>query len=138
MTNKNQKLSFSNRSYIGGYFGGSKISNNANLNFRYGDKFSSSLSINSNNIKIENDKLNVIISGLNLTYSFSPRMFLQSLIQYNNVENLLSVNTRFGLLNDANTGLFVVFNILHDSDKTDNLNSQQITLKYTHSLDLIK
>jgi len=27
---------------------------------------------------------------------------------------------------------------LHDSDKTDNLNSQQITLKYTHSLDLIK
>jgi hypothetical protein len=138
MTNKNQKLSFSNRSYIGGYFGGSKISNNANLNFRYGDKFSSSLSINSNNIKIENDKLNVIISGLNLTYSFSPRMFLQSLIQYNNVENLLSVNTRFGLLNDANTGLFVVFNILSDSDKMDNLNSQQITLKYTHSLDLIK
>ena len=65
-------------------------------------------------------------------------MFLQSLIQYNNVENLLSVNTRFGLLNDANTGLFVVFNILRDSDKMDNLNSQQITLKYTHSLDLIK
>ena len=104
MTNKNQKLSFNNRSYIGGYFGGSKISNNANLNFRYGDKFSSSLSINSNNIKIEEDKLNIIISGLNLTYSFSPRMFLQSLIQYNNVANLLSINTRFGLLNDANTG----------------------------------
>ena len=138
MTNKNQKLSFNNRSYIGGYFGGSKISNNANLNFRYGDKFSSSLSINSNNIKIEEDKLNIIISGLNLTYSFSPRMFLQSLIQYNNVANLLSINTRFGLLNDANTGLFVVFNILHDNDKIDNLNSQQITLKYTHSLDLIK
>ena len=137
MTNKTQKLSLSTRSNFGGYFGGSKISNSANLNYRYGDKFSSTLSINSNNIKMENEKLNVLISGLGLTYSFSPRIFIQSLIQYNNVENLLSVNTRFGLLNDANTGLFVVFNILKDNDKIDNLNSQQVTLKYTHSLDLI-
>jgi hypothetical protein len=137
MTNKTQKLSLSTRSNFGGYFGGSKISNSANLNYRYGDKFSSTLSINSNNIKMENEKLNVLISGLGLTYSFSPRIFIQSLIQYNNVENLLSVNTRFGLLNDANTGLFVVFNILKDNDKIDNLNSQQVTLKYTHSFDLI-
>ena len=137
MTNKTQKLSLSTRSNFGGYFGGSKISNSANLNYRYGDKFISTLSINSNNIKMENEKLNVLISGLGLTYSFSPRIFIQSLIQYNNVENLLSVNTRFGLLNDANTGLFVVFNILKDNDKIDNLNSQQVTLKYTHSFDLI-
>ena len=65
-------------------------------------------------------------------------MFIQSFIQYNNVLNLLSVNTRFGLLNDANTGLFVVFNILKDRDIADDINSQQITIKYTHSFDLIK
>ena len=89
-------------------------------------------------IKIGDDKLNAIISGLNLTYSFTPRMFIQSFAQYNNVSNLLSVNTRFGLLNDANTGLFVVFNILRDRDIFDEINSQQITIKYTHSFDLIK
>ena len=65
-------------------------------------------------------------------------MFIQSFIQYNNVLNLLSVNTRFGLLNDANTGLFVVFNILKDRDIADDINSQQITIKYTNSFDLIK
>ena len=65
-------------------------------------------------------------------------MFIQSLIQYNNVSNLISVNARFGLLNDANTGLFVVFNLLKDTDPLDELDSQQITLKYTHSFDLIK
>ena len=65
-------------------------------------------------------------------------MFIQSLVQYNNVSNLLSVNSRFGLLNDANTGLFIVFNILKDRDLVDDLNTQQITLKYTYSFDLIK
>ena len=65
-------------------------------------------------------------------------MFIQSFAQYNNVLNLLSVNTRFGLLNDANKGLFIVFNILKDRDILDEINSQQITIKYTHSFDLIK
>ena len=138
MTNKSKNLSFNTRSYFGSYFGGYKISNNASLNFRSGDKFSTAISINANNIKVKGEVLNAIISGLNLTYSFTPRMFLQSFIQYNNVSNLFSVNTRFGLLNDANTGLFVVFNILKDSDIIDEINNQQITIKYTHSFDLIK
>ena len=138
MTNKSKNLSFNSRSYFGTYFGGYKISNNASLNFRSGDKFSTAISINANNIKIKGEVLNAVISGLNLTYSFTPRMFLQSFIQYNNVSNLFSVNTRFGLLNDANTGLFIVFNILKDSDIIDEINNQQITIKYTHSFDLIK
>ena len=138
MTNKSKNLSFNSRSYFGTYFGGYKISNNASLNFRSGDKFSTAISINANNIKIKGEVLNAVISGLNLTYSFTPRMFLQSFIQYNNVSNLFSVNTRFGLLNDANTGLFIVFNILKDSDIIDEINNQQITIKYTHSFDLLK
>tara|TARA_B100001115_G_scaffold57416_1_gene42500 strand:- start:1161 stop:3371 length:2211 start_codon:yes stop_codon:yes gene_type:complete len=138
MTNKSKNLSFNSRSYFGTYFGGYKISNNASLNFRSGDKFSTAISMNANNIKIKGEVLNAVISGLNLTYSFTPRMFLQSFIQYNNVSNLFSVNTRFGLLNDANTGLFIVFNILKDSDIIDEINNQQITIKYTHSFDLLK
>ena len=138
MTNKSKNLSFNTRSYFGSYFGGYKISNNASLNFRSGDKFSSVVSMNANNIKIKGEVLNAIISGLNLTYSFTPRMFLQSFIQYNNVSKLFSVNTRFGLLNDANTGLFIVLNILKDSDIIDEINNQQITIKYTHSFDIIK
>ena len=138
MTNKSKNLSFNTRSYFGSYFGGYKISNNASLNFRSGDKFSSVVSMNANNIKIIGEVLNAIISGLNLTYSFTPRMFLQSFIQYNNVSKLFSVNTRFGLLNDANTGLFIVLNILKDSDIIDEINNQQITIKYTHSFDIIK
>ena len=38
---------------LGDIFGGSKFLNSASLDIRSGDKFSSSLSINTNNIKLE-------------------------------------------------------------------------------------
>ena len=138
MTNKNKKVSLSTRRYIGGYFGGNKFINNVTLNLRSGDKLNSSLFLNSNNIKVEDGKLNAIISGMRIAYSFSPKMFIQSLIQYNNVTNLLSLNARYGLLKDANTGLFVVIYILKDNDLLDYTDNQQITIKYTHTFDIIK
>ena len=138
MTNKNKKISFNTRSYIGGYFGGNKFFNNANLNIRPSDKLSSSIFLNSNIIKSNSDNLNILISGIRLSYSFNPRMFLQSLIQYNNITNLISVNTRFGLLQSANTGLFVVFNLLKDEDLIDNINNQRLSIKYSYTFDFIK
>jgi hypothetical protein len=138
ITNSNKKVSLNGRSVIGGYFGGNRISNNVTLNVRSGNKFNSSFFINSNILKLDNGNLNAILSGARLSYSFTPRMFLQSLIQYNNVSNLLSVNARFGLLKNANTGLFVVLNILKDDDLLDYINNQRLTVKYTHTFDLIK
>jgi len=137
-TNSNKKVSFSSRSTIGGYFGGNRFSNNLTLNVRAGDKFNSSLFINSNNIDLDIGDLNALLGGLRLSYSFTPRMFIQSLIQYNNVTNLLSINARYGLLKDANTGLFVVLNILKDDDLLDYIHNQRLTIKYTHTFDLIR
>ena len=138
MTNKNKKVSFSGRSTVGLYFGGNRFSNSLTMNVRSGDKFNSSVFINSSNLKLDDGDLHAILSGARLSYSFTPRMFLQSLIQYNNVSNLLSVNARFGLLKNANTGLFVVLNILKDDDLLDYVNNQRLTVKYTHTFDLIK
>jgi len=45
-----------------------------------------------------------------VSYSFTPRLFVQSLIQYNDRADIWSTNLRFGWLQRANTGLFVVFN----------------------------
>ena len=137
-TNSSKKVSFNSRSTIGSYFGGTKFYNNLSFNIRAGDSFSSSLFLNSNNINLDIGDLNAIISGIRLSYSFTPRMFIQSLIQYNNVTNLLSVNARYGLLKDANTGLFVVLNILKDDDLLDYTNNQRLTIKYNHTFEFIK
>jgi hypothetical protein len=44
-----------------------------------------------------------------VSYSFNPRTFVQGLVQYNDRADLWSMNLRFGWLQAANTGLFVVY-----------------------------
>ena len=54
------------------------------------------------------------------------------------ISNLLFVNGKFLLLKDASIGLFIVLNILKNSDIIHEINNQQITIKYTHSFSMIK
>ena len=136
-TNPNNKASFRTRMLIGGYFGGNRISSNNTGTLRLGDKFNAEANLNYNYLNLPNGTTNVVISGGRLAYSFTPRMFLQSLVQYNNVSRIASVNARFGWLSNANTGLFVVVNIIKDSDFMDRLNNQSITIKYTYQFDLL-
>ena len=136
-TNPNNKASFRNRTYIGGYFGGSRISSSNKINLRLGDKFNAETNFNYNRLKLPNGLTNVVITGVRLAYSFTPRMFLQSLVQYNNVSEITSVNARFGWLKNANTGLFVVINIVKDNDFLNQLNNQSITIKYSYQFDLL-
>ena len=137
MTNANRKFYFQTRTLIGGYFGGNRISSTNKATFRLGDKFNTEGIFNYNRLKLPEGDANVLITGARLAYSFTPRMFLQSLVQYNNVSNITSVNARFGWLRNANTGLFVVINIIKDTDYLDALNNQSITIKYSHQFDLL-
>ena len=137
MTNANRKFYFQTRTVIGGYFGGNRISSTNKATFRVGDKFNTEGVLNYNRLKLPNGDANVVITGARLAYSFTPRMFLQSLVQYNNVSNITSVNARFGWLRNANTGLFVVINVIKDTDYLDALNNQSITIKYSHQFDLL-
>ncbi len=136
-TNPNNKASFRTRTIIGGYFGGNRISSNNTVNFRLGDKFNTEANLNYNRLNLPNGSTNVIITGARLAYSFSPRMFLQSLIQYNNVSEMTSINARFGWLRNANTGLFVVVNIIKENDFMNRINNQSITIKYSYQFDLL-
>ena len=137
ISNANRKFYYQTRTLIGGYFGGNRISSTNRATFRLGDKFNTEGVFNYNRLELPEGDANVLISGLRLAYSFTPRMFLQSLVQYNNVSNITSVNARFGWLRNANTGLFVVLNIIKDTDYFDALNNQSITIKYSHQFDLL-
>ena len=138
MTNPNKALSLSTRSIIGGYFGGDRMSHSGTLKMRLGNKFNSSLTMSYNDLNLPNGDLTAILTNGRLSYSFTPRMFVQGLVQHNNVSNIASVNARFGWLKNANTGLFVVFNIIKDDDILDGLNNQSVTLKYSYRFDLLR
>ncbi len=138
LTNDNKAISFSGRSVIGGYFGGHRFSHSGTLSVRVGDKFNSAFSYSHNNLNLPNGDVTAIVTAARLAYSFTPRIYLQSLIQHNNVSNIFSVNARFGWLQDANTGLFVVLNIIKDDDLPDALNNQSITIKYSRRFDILR
>jgi len=137
MTNQNKAISLNTQTNWGGNFGGDRVATRATLKARVGDKFNSSVILNHNIINLPNGELTAIVLGVRLAYSFTPRMFIQSLVQYNNRSHITSVNARFGWLQNANNGLFVVVNIVKDDDLLDLLDTQSLTLKYTHSFDLM-
>ena len=88
-------------------------------------------------LKLKNGTINAFISGLRFAYSFTPRIFIQSLIQYNNISNITSLNTRFGWIKNANTGLFLVLNTIRDRDFIDKIDNQIITIKYNYQFDIL-
>ena len=138
MTNANKAVSLNGRTVIGGYFGGNRISNSGTLKIRLGDKFTSSFRLSHNTINLPNGDFTAILKGARLSYSFTPRMFVQGLVQHNNISDVISVNARFGWLQSANAGLFVVVNFIKDKDDIDQLNNQSITLKYSYRFDLLR
>ena len=136
-SNPNTALSFTSRTVVGGYYGGDRFLFSNNIKYRIGNKFNSTLNLDYTKLNLENGDINALITGLRLSYSFSPKMYLQSLIQYNNVTNVTSVNTRFGMLQTANSGLFIVINFIKDSDWFDYINNRSISVKYSYQFDAL-
>lgn len=74
-----------------------------------------------------------------LSSSFSPHIFLHSLVQYNDRTNTWSANLRFGWLQAANTGLFVVINELHDFGLGSvGLVDRNVIVKYSQLIDVLE
>ncbi len=135
ITNPSKKVYISTRHILGGSFGGKRFINNVALGWRVGEKFNSEYSIQQNNFDLPNGSFVATILGARLSYSFTPRMFVQGLFQYNSVAETVSANIRVGILREANTGLFVVFN---EARTSENLKNRTFTIKYTHLFDVIK
>ena len=75
---------------------------------------------------------------LRLSYSFTTRLYVQALLQYNDVVDTWSTNLRLGWLQTANTGLFVVYNENRDPTQGGvGLRDRSFTIKYSHMFDLL-
>lgn len=135
MTNASKPIAFNLRSVIGGSFGGTRYLNSATLALRQGDKLNAAFTYmyNKVNLPVGDFNANVFISQL--SYSFKPNIYVQGLVQNNTVNKLWAANLRFGWLQRANTGLFVVYN--HNLQDGSPLNNSFI-IKYTRMFDLVR
>ena len=134
-TNQSKPVFISTRHVIGGFFGGKRFNNSVTVGVRFGDKFNSQFILDRNDINLPYGDFKTNIIRTRLSYSFTPRIYVQSLVQYNSVVDAWSTNLRFGWLQQANTGLFVVFN--HSTYKGDP-NAQSFIVKYSRMFDVLK
>ncbi|TDI46934.1 MAG: hydrolase [Acidobacteria bacterium] len=113
-SNRGAPVSFSLNTTVGGFFGGDRINIAPGVRVRFGDNFNTELTWRYNNIDLPEGDFETNLGLWRLSYSFTPRMFLESLVQYNDVDDNLSANLRFGWLQTANVGLFVVYNDIQE------------------------
>jgi hypothetical protein len=97
----------------GGFFGGDRIGLRPEVRIRLSDTFNTELSLDRNSIDLPGGSFVTNLARARVSYSFTPRVFVQSLVQYNDRANVWSSNFRFGWLQQANTGLFVVYTDSH-------------------------
>lgn len=139
ITNQGRKISLSSRNVIGGFFGGNRVNLTGTLRVRTNEAFTSEFEISNNKISLPGGDFTTNLIRARVSYSFSPRLYVQGLFQYNSRAKLWSANLRMGWLQAANTGLFVVFN--EASDATDFFGgplARSITIKYSRLFNVLR
>ena len=94
----------------GGFYDGHRLTTTLRVKLRTGEAFTTDLDFSRNDVHLPGGSFVTNLVRGRGSYSFTPRIFVQSLIQYNDRADIWSMNLRFGWLQDANTGLFVVWN----------------------------
>src|SRR5688572_7872819 len=141
MSNQGAPFSVSMRTTIGGFFGGDRLTLNPTIRMRAGDALTTQLDYQRNNIKLPWGDFVTNLVRTRVSYSFSPRIFTQALVQYNDRADLWSMNFRFGWLQAANTGLFVVYTDtrgLYDLFERPERTDRSLTVKYSYMFDLFR
>jgi hypothetical protein len=138
-TNVARPLSYEGGIDYGGFLSGDRRGYQNTVNFRYQSKVITSLSWTYNDIDLLEGSFVTNLGQLKVSYNFTPLIYLQALLQYNDRADAWSSNIRFSWLNTAGTGLFVVYN---DTEGLGDLligpQNRSFIVKYTHQFDILR
>ena len=139
-TDLSKPFSINIRNTNGGLFGGDRNSTEIGVLARRGGRLTSELTWDHNDVDIPSGSFQVNLGRLRLSYSITPRMLVQALAQYNDQSDTISTNFRFSWLQDANTGLFVVYNEIDEFGLRDLYArpDRSVIVKYSYLLDVFR
>ena len=137
-TDRSKPLSFDIHAVIGGRFGGDRISLSPSISYRIGETFRSEFSIDYNefDLPVEGGDFTANQARLRLSYSFTPKIQLQALLQYNDNDGTLDTNIRFSWLRSASSGLYLVYNEVDENDTGLEPSGREFILKYSYIFDV--
>tara|TARA_B100001559_G_scaffold321066_1_gene335941 strand:- start:1955 stop:4159 length:2205 start_codon:yes stop_codon:yes gene_type:complete len=122
----------------GGFFSGKRKNTDTTVRYRFGDRFTSEVISKYNDVSLpEGDFITHLIRS-RITYAITPKIYIQSLLQYNNQSDQYSMNWRFIWQQSAATGLYVVYNQSQDYDGIPIANStKSFVIKYSYLFDAL-
>jgi len=115
-TNPSAPLSFLLRADVGGFYNGTRRGGSVTLGARHASSLTTSLLVEYNDVRLDQGNFTRTLIATRIAYFFTPRILLQTLVQYSNQARVWTANARFGWLSTAGTGLFVVFNEGREAD----------------------
>ena len=138
LTNPGARWFFRIRTVIGGFWGGDRVAWFPSLRMRTSEAFNIQFNWSHQDVDLPWGNFTTNLMRARLSYSFTPRMFLQGLLQYNDRDDIWGANVRFGWLDAANTGLFVVYReVQEEVDGRFAPDSRSVTVKYSRLFDLL-
>lgn len=141
MTNQGAPVSFNLQTFFGGFFGGDRKTLNPTLRMRFGETLTTEVAYQRNDVDLPWGDFVTNLVRTRVSYSFNPRTFIQSLVQYNDRADLWSMNLRFGWLQAANTGLFIVYTDTHglyDLVERPERTDRSLIVKFSRMFDIIR
>jgi hypothetical protein len=92
------------------FYGGSRLNMSLAGGARVSSRFSTELQFNRNDVDMPWGKFVVNLSTVRVDYTFSPRMTVRSLTQYNTSTHEISNNVRFNFIYRPGSDLYIVYN----------------------------
>jgi len=137
-SDESKPLSFGLHAVVGGRFGGDRVSLEPSVSYRIGETFRTDFSINYNDfdLPVPNGEFTANLARWRLSYSFTPKIQLQALIQYNELADTVGTNIRFSWLQSANSGLYLVYNEVNEREAGSLPTGREFILKYSHIFDV--
>ena len=122
----------------GGFYNGNRHAWSPYINYRKDETLNAWAGWDHNTIDLgsEDGSFRVNLARVGISYSFTPKMSLSALVQYNDSDDVLAANVRFSWLRSASAGLYVVYN---EIDARNGLGKpgRELVLKYSHIFDVL-
>jgi hypothetical protein len=136
-TNRSAPFSISGSLNAGSFLSGSRVNPSGSINYRHGSSATLEFTLDHNQVKLAEGDFDVTLAGLRAGYFFTPRVYLQSLVQYADQTDSFSANVRFGWLNTAGTGLFIVYNENQGINALSGPQQRSLVIKYNRQFNVL-
>ncbi len=136
-TNRSSTVVLDSRLTVGDFLSGNRRGLDGTVTFRQSERLSTGVRVAYNDVELAEGAFTTTLAGVNVGYFFTPKIYLQSLVQYSDQIDTWSANVRFGWLNTAGTGLFIVYNETQGIEELTGPLGRSLILKYTKQFSLM-